>query len=255
MSRFRMHASVCVFLLLAGTAAPLRAQSFMMTMQGILDSRSFITGPGASSFGAATPFTLTAFFNTTTLNFVAPIGVSGFVAYTPSRLELAVSGRTYGVLPFTFANPTGLAVAIFDATTPFDFGRYGAGVIQNPLADGAGIIADFSGAAPPFVIGTTGIRPTTFTGFNGVGVSSGVCLVGPPNACAVNAVTPIPLTFGSDAYSLTLGSYSQDVGPSFSYSVRITAVPEPGSMLLVGMGVLGIGAFVRRRRRSTIAGS
>ena len=213
MSRFRKYSLVCVFLMLACAPAVARAQSFIMTLQGILDSRSFITGPGATSFGAATPFTLTGFFSTTTQNWVAPIGVSGFVAYTPSRLELAVSGRTYLVQPYTLANPTGLSVAIFDATTPFDFGRYGVGVIQNPLADGAGIVADFSGVSNPLVIGSTGVRQTTFTGFNGVGVSSGVCLVGPPNACVTNAVTPIPMTFGSDAYSLTLGSYSQDAGP------------------------------------------
>ena len=83
MARLRMYASVGALLLLGGTAAPLRAQSFVMTIQGILDSRSFITGPGATSFGASTAFTLRAFFNTTTPNLVAPIGVSGFVAYTP----------------------------------------------------------------------------------------------------------------------------------------------------------------------------
>lgn len=248
MSRFRQYAGVCALVLLTSTAAPARAQSFMMTMQGILDSRSFITGPGATSFGASTPFTLTGFFNTTTQNLVAPIGVSGFVAYTPSRLELSVSGRTYLVQPFTLANPTGLSVAIFDATTPFDPGRYGVGVIQNPLADGAGIVADYAGATPAYVIGTTGVRATTFTGFNGVGVSSGVCLVGPPGGCVTNAVTPIPLTFGADTYALTLGNYSQDVGAEFSYSVSITAVPEPGSALQLGIGVLAIGFVMRRKQ-------
>ena len=176
--------------------------------------------------------------------------MSGFVAYTPSLIQLAVGGRTYTVQSFTPATPTGLAVSIFDATTPFDFGRYGVGVIQNPLADGAGIVADYSGASPPFVIGMTGVIPTTFTGFNGVGVSSGVCVVGTPANCQTNAITPIPMTFGADAYSLTLGSYSQDVGPGFLYSASITAVPEPASVLLVGVGILAIGATVRRRRRT-----
>ena len=164
--RSRSYASVCLLVLLASAAAPLRTQSFMMRMQGTLNSRSFITGLGASSFGVA--------------------------------------------------------------------------------ADDAGIVANFSGVSNPLVIGATGIRPTTFTGFNGVGVSSGVCLSGPPSACTLNAITPIPLTSGSTAYSLTLGSYSQDVGPGFPYSVRITAVPEPGSVLLVGMGALAIGVVARR---------
>lgn len=250
MSRSRIRASAAFLFAAAAAAAPVSAQSFRMTVQGILDSRSTITGVGATPLGSATPFTLTALFNTSTPNLVAPIGVSGFVSYTPSLLELSISGRTYAIQPYTLANPTGLAVAIFDRSTPFNPGLYGVGVIQNPLADGAGIVADYSNALPQFTLGATGVVPTVFTGFNGVGVSSGVCLVGTPGSCVTNAITPIPMQFGPNAYALTLGNYSQNTDPNFIFSVSITAVPEPQSLVLVGMGVLVLGAAARRRQRA-----
>ncbi|MDQ6612363.1 MAG: hypothetical protein M3Y64_08015 [Gemmatimonadota bacterium] len=237
-------------LLLAISSARSGAQSFVMTMQGILDSRSFITGPGAAAFGSASPFTLTALFNTTTPNLVAPIGIPGFVAYTPSSLQLSVAGRTYAVQAFDFAHPTGLSVAIFDGTTPFaPPGRYGVGFIQNPLADGAGIVGDFMGASPSYALGATGVVPTTYTGFSGVGVASGICTLGPPDNCLANAITPIPMTFANQAYSLTLGNYDQDPSPGFSYSVSIAAVPEPNSFLLVAVGAFALVAVGRKRIR------
>ncbi|MEP6764186.1 MAG: PEP-CTERM sorting domain-containing protein, partial [Gemmatimonadaceae bacterium] len=246
---FRMRVLVSA-VLLAVTSTQSGAQSFMMTMQGFLDSRSFISGPGALAFGTASPFTLTALFNTTTPNLVAPIGIPGFVAYTPSSVQMSVGGRTYAVQPFDLLHPTGLAVAIFDGTTPFaPPGRYGVGFIQNPLADGAGIVADFLGASPAYVLGSTGVVPASYTGFSGVGVASGVCTLGTPDNCLANAVTPIPMTFANQPYFLTLGNYDQDPSPGFSFSVSITAVPEPSTFVLLAAGMVAFAAFGRRRIR------
>ena len=255
MSRQRMLSVPLLGLCLSATAiatAPASAQTFRLTMNGLLDDRSSISGATVTPLANASPFTLTAIFNSSSPNLVAPIGIPGFVSYTPSSIQLDIAGQSYSVLPFSFATPTGLSVSIFDATTPFGPpGRYGVGVIQNPLADGAGIIADFTGAAPPFIIGSTGIVSTTFTGFSGVGVSSGVCIVGTPDNCQTHAVTPIPLMLGAESYSLILGSYEANAAPGFSYSVSITAVPEPASLALVAVGLTGVAVATRRRRRQT----
>ena len=81
--------------------------------------------------------------------------------------------------PFDATHGAGVSVAIFDATTPFGPpGHYAVGLIQNPLADGAGIVADYLGATPAFTLASGGVVPTTFTGYVGVGVSSGVCTAG-----------------------------------------------------------------------------
>ena len=242
-------AALIVLPLLA--SAPAHAQSFELIMQGALDARSSImTGNTMTPIAGTSAFTLTAFFNTASGNLVAPIPFPGFVAYTPTAIQLTVGGRTYALQGFDAAHPTGVSVAIFDQTTPFGVpGRYGVGFIQNPLADGAGMIADYVGASPNFVIGATGLRATTFTGYSGVGVSSGVCTQGTGDNCQAHATTPIPMTFLGQPFSLVLGNYEDEAANSTTFTTALVAVPEPGTLALVGVGITGLVAAARRSRR------
>jgi hypothetical protein len=253
----RAALSASLLLSLAGAAAPARAQLFEFVMEGALDARSALVVGGVNTpLGGLSPFTLRAVFDVSGQNHVAPIGAPGFVAYTPTSVAFTLGGRTYEMAGYSAANPNGIAVSIFDATTPFGPpNRYGAGIIQDPLLDGAGFIADYLGASPAFTIASGGIAPTTFTGYQGVGVQGGACLSGSPETgCQQYAVTPIPMTWSGQSFGLVLGNYIEEAGEGTPYTARIAAVPavvpEPATVALVGAGVVAVGAIGARRRRA-----
>lgn len=241
-------AAAALAVLVAGAAAPARAQTFEMVMHGALDGRSgILSGGTTTAFAGTSAFTIEAFFNRASPNLVAPIGMPGFVAYTPIAVQLTIGGRTYAVQSFDAAHPTGVSVAIFDGTTPFGPpGHYAAGLIQNPLIDGAGIVADYTGATPAFTLGT-GVVPATFTGYFGVGVQGGACTMGGGPDCQAYATTPIPLTWSGQSFGLVLGNYDDNAPDGATFTTTLAAVPEPGSVALVGAGLVVVAATRRRR--------
>jgi hypothetical protein len=153
----------------------------------------------------------------------------------------------------------GVTVAIFDQNS-FTPGRYAVGILQQPPQDGAGIIGDFSGASPAFTVSTL-TSTTTFTGYNGVGYGSGVCLQGTPGNCQLNAITPFVLhNSANQTFALTLGNYEEaytggaDAGtpgriPGPLNSAQLLATPEPGTLGAVGLALAAALGLARRRRK------
>jgi hypothetical protein len=157
------------------------------------------------------------------------------------------------------ANPTaGVTVAIFDRNS-FTPGRYAIGILQQPPQDGAGIIGDFSGASPDFT--ASSLTSTVFTGYNGVGYGSGVCLQGSGGNCQLNAVTPFVLhNSNNQTWLLTLGNYNEaypggedsgsDSIPGPLNQAQLVATPEPGTLGIAGAAsifLFGLSRFRRRR--------
>jgi PEP-CTERM motif len=257
----------------AGFAPAAHAERFVFTLSGIFNGTSAITdtlaaGPmGVNLLTADEPFTMTGVFDTTSGSLLPPIPVfNGFVDYAATSVTLTVGGVTYNVATYDgsmLGGGPGFTVAIFDTTSMFGFpGHVAAGFLQNPLADGAGIIGDWTNSTPPFsVSGLTNAQYTTADYF-GVGVGSGPC-PGPSmnGVCSVpNEVVPIPVEGG---LSLTLGNYDLN-NPSnmipenpnpFLFSATLTAVPEPSTwaLLLVGFAGLAVAGSLARRKADLAA--
>jgi hypothetical protein len=240
----------------ATNAAPLQ-----LIYTGVFNSQNSLAPVGGSggAFTTPTPFTVNAWFDTSSPNLAppsppAPPPFAGFRAFNPSQATITIGGTTYTMETIS-QNPTaGITVAIFDQNS-FSPGRYGVGILQDPPADGAGIIGDFTGASPDFT--ASNIVPTTYTGYQGVGYGSGVCLQGTGGNCQLNAVTPLVLHNGGQAFNLTLGNFEEDypvvhdpnsgniLGPL--NTAQLVAVPEPATC---GLALLALAAcgLIRRKR-------
>jgi hypothetical protein len=264
-SRIAGRRTLCV---LAGALAlilvPDRVQgaSFDFIYNGFfnnLDALNLASQSTPTYFTGQTAFTIRASFDTSSPNLAPAVPNSpfvGFRAYAPSVATINIGGTTYTMDTITTNATAGVTVAIFDQNS-FTPGRYGIGILQQPPQDGAGIIADFSGASPDFAVNTLSAT-TTFTGYNGVGYGSGVCLQGAPPNCLQNAVTPFVLHSGNQTFALTLGNYEEAypggvdaglrplTGPL--NSAQLVATPEPGTLGAVGLALAAAFGYARRRR-------
>jgi len=244
---------------LAATGA--QAAPYELVYTGTFNTTESLNLASAGSrtfFSASTPFTIRALFDDSTPNLLPPaFPFLGFHAYVPSLATIQIGGVTYNIETAATNATAGVTVSIFDRTQIFNPGRYGIGLIANVLADGAGIVGDFSAAAPEFTVNA--LTATTFADYFGVGHGSGPCITGNPPACPHLDVPWVLRDNSNAAWNLTLGNYEEDypalhpgsnatsVGPL--NTAVIAAVPEPETVTLMLAGLAGLGAVVRAKRR------
>jgi len=239
-----------------------KASPLELIYSGVFNSQDALNLSSQSTptfFSSDTPFTIHAWFDTSSPNLApasppAPPPFAGFRVYSPSLATIDVNGQTYSVENFNTNTTAGVTVAIFDQNS-FNPGRYGIGILQQPPQDGAGIIADFSGASPNFTANS--LVPTMYTGYNGVGYGSGVCLQGTGGNCQQNAVTPFVLHDSmNQTWALTLGNYEEvypggvDAGtgtPGPLNQAQLVATPEPGTLPIAAVALTFLFGFARRR--------
>ena len=259
---WRIAASITLFVSCAGAA---HAEPFEFTLNGELYGVSL----GSTPLANGTPFTETALFDTSTPNLLSFI--PGSAAYVPSAASITINGTNYQITPFAAATPYGVAVVIFDQSSPFPVSpEYGVALIGNPLLDGAGILADFTAASPNFT--ANNLVTTTFAGsdYVGSGEASGVCIdsavvCNNPNVYHDNSVQPFPLTSNGVSTTLTFPdevlitdiNYVNDPnapppGATLITNAPSTAaladLPEPSSWLMLGFGLAAISMMARVRR-------
>lgn len=230
-------------ILLAGNVA--NAAPFQLTYSGVFATTDSISEDGGpiTTFASPTPFTFTAVFDTSSTNYVSflpPFLQSGWVSYSPISATLSVGGQTYSVDDFASNPASGIAVAIFDQNTIFEPGFYGIGFIQDPIADGSGIVGDFASASPNFT--ASNLVSTAFTGYRGAGFSAGIH--DPPGSGPLVEARPITLRQGGDVFLLRLSDRTEEFSDGAPlHTVSLAAIPEPGTLVLVSItfaGLLGL---------------
>jgi len=176
---------------------------------------SFLAGGGKSCVDAsgnlfATFGSILSTSDSAKIN-LSPLSSGGFSASIP--LSLFAGTTTNGAFNFNITAPTGVSITDFEATLTPSAGASGTASALIDLSNGSSLTATLGG----------GQTTTTFSGVSSLGV-----------------IADITASAGAS------GTATLDLTPS---TTTTSVVPEPATLTLFGLGLLGIALLVKPPRK------
>lgn len=181
------------------------------------------------------------------------VAINDFVDTLPEPLVTLFGVSPYGFDPATLSIQSSIAA---DGTEIFDL--HGEWVSTSPLGAGAAAVVNFNFYEDSVTSGTlsdtlnltfTGQQPTTADP-NNVSLDMHFRSEGDPGTPLTPLAGGLNLTEFKWAAGQELSPFIVSGGGPGDISMQVFSVPEPSSIVMLGLGAAGLAVGVRRRRKS-----